>query len=101
MSAESRAHKKALNKQYAHRLRDATPAWADREEMTHIHRIATDAGLEVDHIIPLTSPVVCGLNVPANLRCISKQMNRKKYNTFNQDYLSAMQNEMINEALNK
>ena len=63
-------------------LKTATPEWADREEMRYIHQLAADRGLVVDHIVPLNSPYVCGLNIPANLRCITEALNLHKGNRY-------------------
>jgi len=58
----------------------ATPSWVDKEELNKIYKIAQDKGLVVDHIIPLNHSDVCGLHVPANLRCISQEWNAWKSN---------------------
>lgn len=64
----------------------AMPPWADVE---HIKRFYAEAVIlteltgikhEVDHIIPLNGVGVCGLHIPANLRVVTKEFNRKKGN---------------------
>ena len=64
------------------RLILATPAWADRKEMQYIHQLASDRGLVVDHMVPLNSDLVCGLNTPDNLRCITEALNARKSNVY-------------------
>jgi len=39
-------------------------------------------GYNVDHIIPLNNPFVCGLNVPENLKIIKDTENFSKGNRF-------------------
>jgi hypothetical protein len=41
----------------------------------------------LDHIVPVTHPVVCGLTVPWNLRVIHWRVNGAKGNTWNPDQL--------------
>jgi len=66
----------------------ATPSWADLKAIRAIYlecaRISRETGIphEVDHIVPITSPYVCGLHCEANLRIITKEENRKKKNSF-------------------
>ena len=66
-----------------------TPAWLteiDFERMENEYKLAailtklTGTKWEVDHIIPLRSPDVCGLHVPWNLRVITQEANLKKSN---------------------
>lgn len=64
----------------------AIPPWADLsaieaifEECARLTR-ETGIGHHVDHIVPLQSPVVCGLHVESNLRIIDGTSNRSKGN---------------------
>lgn len=50
--------------------------------MRRIYREAHAAGLVVDHIVPLASPLVCGLHVPWNLQGIDRLENQKKGNVW-------------------
>lgn len=69
----------------ANKLR-ATPAWADRGAIDVFYagadRLTRETGIkhEVDHIIPLKNPLVCGLHVAWNLRVITQTDNRRKSN---------------------
>lgn len=60
-------------------------SWADRDGMRCMYAIAKayrDIGVscEVDHIIPLKHPDVCGLHVLANLQLLPAPLNRSKRN---------------------
>ena len=63
-------------------LKQATPSWADRKELQYIHKLAAERGLVVDHIVPLNSELVCGLNTGDNLRCIPAKLNAFKGNRY-------------------
>ncbi|MDP3939815.1 MAG: hypothetical protein Q8R92_16985 [Deltaproteobacteria bacterium] len=64
----------------------ANPAWADPDAITLIYADCafmngvTDVRHEVDHIVPLISKHVSGLNVEFNLRVTPEKTNRSKGN---------------------
>lgn len=64
----------------------ATPPWLTEdmkeETRTLYKQSGKDKSTEVDHIVPLKNPNVCGLHVPWNLRVISAEENRKKSNAY-------------------
>lgn len=68
--------------------RNATPTWADRAAIQAVYKLARElehkTGLphEVDHIVPLTSKVVSGLHVAANLQVLPRKLHRAKSNRF-------------------
>lgn len=66
--------------------RQATPKWANRffvQEAYHLATLRTRVtGIEwhVDHVVPLNSPLVCGLHCEANLAVIPATENLSKSN---------------------
>lgn len=69
--------------------RRAKPSWLSAEDIRNMRavyemasRLSSCLGVkhDVDHIIPLVSPVVCGLHVPWNLSAIPSSVNRSKSN---------------------
>ena len=62
--------------------RNATPAWANLDEIKSIYSRARNLGMVVDHIIPLRGKNVSGLHVESNLQLLSKSENARKYNKF-------------------
>lgn len=74
-----------------HRKRRASPRWLTRAHKTAMalfYRAAealsfwTGKPHHVDHIVPLNSPIVCGLHVPWNLQILTAGANLKKSNRF-------------------
>ena len=70
------------------RIKTATPKWANRDDIKEVYikaQILTkETGIkhEVDHIVPLTNKLVCGLHVEHNLRVVTFSENRSKSNKF-------------------
>lgn len=75
----------AANRRRALRLQ-AVPSWADPTAIREIYRAARarsraeQVRYEVDHIVPLRSPLVCGLHVTANLAILPASVNSLKSN---------------------
>lgn len=61
-------------------VRQAIPKWGNKSELLDAYKEARCFGLHVDHIVPLTSDIVCGLHVFDNLQLISLQENTSKGN---------------------
>ena len=66
----------------------ATPKWANHfliSETYHLANLRTKIlgySWHVDHIVPLQSPIVCGLHVENNLQVIPKSVNLSKGNRY-------------------
>lgn len=67
-------------------VRKQTPQWADRAAIRRLYAEArhttavTGVQHSVDHIVPLTNTIVCGLHTPENLRVIVLGANMQKSN---------------------
>ncbi len=61
--------------------KQATPIWANVEEITNIY-LNCPEGYDVDHIIPINSKIVCGLHVENNLQYLLSSENKRKSNKF-------------------
>lgn len=64
----------------------ATPLWADMKAIRDVYREAAELSARtgtphnVDHVIPLQNPRVCGLHVHNNLRPLPAKVNGAKSN---------------------
>lgn len=60
----------------------ATPKWLSVEQKNKIKEMYKNRkkGYDVDHIVPLNSCIVCGLNVPWNLQYLPSDVNASKSN---------------------
>lgn len=76
----------------------ATPPWVQPRELRCVYQRAQELSkvygepFNVDHVIPLSHPYVCGLHVPWNLVPLPERANLAKGNTWHEG-----QNEMFNE----
>lgn len=81
-----RAHHTAKQNERRARKTNATPVWANEEQINIIYWIAalcskqTGRKYNVDHVIPLRGKNVCGLHVSENLRVIPARENLMKGN---------------------
>lgn len=66
------------------RVLKAIPAWEQKEAIREFYR-KCPVGYHVDHIIPLSNDIVCGLHCVKNLQYLTAEDNLKKSNTFNVD----------------
>lgn len=69
--------------QYWSQIHWATPPWMTKEmwlAVKEIYESATPGIHEIDHIVPLKHKLVCGLNVPWNLKREDKRVNQLKSN---------------------
>jgi Na+-translocating ferredoxin:NAD+ oxidoreductase RnfC subunit len=57
----------------------------ERDKMIEIYRNCPNTH-EVDHIIPLNHPLVCGLHVVSNLQYLTRRENRSKSNHWAPDW---------------
>lgn len=61
------------------------PPWYDRKQVRAFYALAEwfrarGIAAQVDHIVPLRSPLVCGLHVQTNLVVTTTELNRRKSN---------------------
>lgn len=62
------------------RAKQAAPLWGEEGRIRVVYGKAREYGFEVDHIVPLNHPLVCGLHVWANLQLLDRNLNRAKRN---------------------
>lgn len=82
---QNRDREKTIWYRYYNMIWNAQPIWADREAIRATYKAAAKRreqgdDVEVDHIVPLRNPLVCGLHVPYNLRVITKAHNAARSN---------------------
>lgn len=72
-------------------IQQAKPSWANDQDIKDVYLEAKYLQLEVDHIIPLKHPLVCGLHVWDNLQLLTRSENAKKSNKFDADVLCVIE----------
>jgi hypothetical protein len=60
----------------------ATPSWVNSNKIQEFYDKAQRFNQSVDHIIPLSNPLVCGLHCEFNLQIIPLLENQQKNNSF-------------------
>lgn len=58
----------------------AIPKWFESDKVQRVYLEAQKRGLDVDHVVPLRSEIVCGLHCWANLQLMPQDLNRSKCN---------------------
>lgn len=82
----NRGYARALCAKWNAAKLQACPVWVDWDALQTIYReavrVTRETGIkhDVDHIVPLQSPVVCGLHVPWNLQILTRSENARKSN---------------------
>lgn len=67
---------------YRASVRQATPGWFEKEKVELVYKKAFELGMSVDHVVPITSNVVCGLHCWANLQLLDQPLNSGKRNYY-------------------
>jgi len=92
------AYKKATRRA---NIKLAVPSWYpfDQKKVAEIYAECQklDGDMTVDHIIPIKSPLVCGLHVSWNMQFLSRSANSKKGNSLPppHQYIGGGKNEQI------
>jgi len=89
-SNKEQLEKRRLNARfYDKRVKKSTPSWLSKEEASKIRSLYTQAKYltsitnviyQVDHIYPITSNIMCGLNIFLNLQLLESSINNIKKN---------------------
>ena len=77
------------------KIRIAIPLWHEKENVLIVYEKARELGMEVDHIVPVTSDFVSGLHCWHNLQLLKRTENRSKSNKFWPDMPDTIDPELI------
>lgn len=72
----------ALNSRRRALKKLAVPGWFELDKVQMVYDKAKVYGMQVDHIVPLQSDIVCGLHCWANLQLLDKSLNAGKCNHY-------------------
>lgn len=67
---------------YDSRVRKSRPLWCSQPEINEYYLMAKKSGLEVDHIVPINSNLVCGLHCLDNFQLLTRKENASKSNRY-------------------
>lgn len=62
------------------RQRERIPSWEKTENIKYYYMESRAKGLEVDHIVPINSDLVCGLHCVDNFQMLTREENASKGN---------------------
>lgn len=72
----------AKSRAYNSRVRKSRPLWCSQPEINEYYLMARKSGLEVDHIVPINSSLVCGLHCLDNFQLLTRKENASKSNRY-------------------
>ena len=72
----------AISKAYSKRVRSRLPSWQDPTLVKEYYEKSSRIGLEVDHIVPINSDLVCGLHCVDNFQMLTREENASKGNRY-------------------
>lgn len=87
-NTSNKGHKLFLTRMRQKKIKQATPFWACLDDIREFYIICqklteeTNIPHHVDHIIPISNDLVCGLHIASNLQILTKSENLTKGNKF-------------------
>ena len=72
----------AISCAYDSRVRTSRPKWQEQAEINSYYKSAKSKAMEVDHIVPIKSDLVCGLHCIDNFQLLTRSENASKGNRY-------------------